>query len=109
MMEIYRLNNNWASVYSDQLKNVKRQSFLANLLLVIFHIIKYIFIVLLSLAILSLFINCIFKWRDILLFIRAILIKIRGRGEPINENNEDEDFSVGTQGKRRRRMQRLPD
>ena len=108
-MQVYRLNNNWAEVYTPSKMNIKKQSFLANLFLVVYHIFRYLFMVLFALAIFSLFINCVFKWKDVLKFIRSILIKLRGRGDPINSNDDDESFSVDHQGRRSRNIRRLPD
>ena len=88
-MQIYRLNNNWAEVYTGSNMTLKKQSFFSNLFLVIYHIFKYIFIVLCALSVFSIFINCIFKWKDVLRFIRGILIKLRGRGDPVNSNDDD--------------------
>ena len=88
-MLVYRLNNNWAEVYTESKMIVKKQSFFANLFLVTYHILKYVFMVLFALAIFSIFINCIFKWKDLLRFIRGILIKLRGRGDPINWSDDD--------------------
>ena len=107
-MEIYRLNNNWASVYTDQIKHIKKQSFLANLFLVIYHILKYIVLTLLGLAVFSLFVNCIFKWKDVLRYIRRILVKLRGRGVELDQADY-EDFNVDHRAGRSRRIQRLPD
>ena len=62
-----------------------QHSFLVNLLILIYHILKYVFLTLLGLAIVSLLINCLFKWKQVLLFVRGMLVRLRGRKDNITD------------------------
>ena len=109
--QIYRLKNQWSSVYTDYDSDLENKSFFIKLILFCYHIIKYVVFVIFCLAGLSLLINLCFKWREVLAFIRGIFLRMKkNRGTPITENEQDEDFRVSSYAKRARgrRMQRLP-
>lgn len=82
---------------------------MVNLFFVIYHLFKFIFLIILGLAALSLVINCLVKWRDVLLFIRGILVKISRRKKQVADEDEDTIGQVFERSGRGRRVHRLPD
>jgi hypothetical protein len=109
---VYRIKNTWSSVYTNfAVTSDSRPNFFVNLVLLVYHIFKYIFIVLLGLAILSLVVNCIVRRAELLGYFKGLLVKFRHRKGRQLSDHEEED-TVGKlyeSPSKRRKMQRLPD
>lgn len=76
---VHRLNNHWAVPYKEDKMDFSKKSFLSNMITFLYHIFLNLFYLLLGLGLISILINFLVKWSEVLRFLRGILLRIRRR------------------------------
>lgn len=73
----HRKNTQWDDLFLRDKVDLKKVGFLTGLFLILYHVIKYVIIAIFWLAVASLIINCIVKWRAVLAWLRDLLLRSR--------------------------------
>jgi hypothetical protein len=71
-MWFHRLNNQWADPYRVYKIDPNKKGFLANMFTLLFHIVLYMLYSILALAAISLGINCLIRWKEVLTYLKGI-------------------------------------
>ena len=75
-MWFHRLNNQWADPYRVYKIDLNKKGFLANMFTLLFHIVLYMIYSILVLAVLSLAINCLMRWREVVGYLKSIMNRV---------------------------------
>ena len=71
-MWFHRLNNQWADPYRAYKIDPNKKGFLVNMFTLLFHIVLYMIYSILALAAISLAINCLMRWKEVLAYLKSI-------------------------------------
>lgn len=93
-MWVHRLNNQWADPYRAYRIDTDKKGFMANMLTLLYHIFLYLLYGILFLAVLSLLVNCLLRWREVAAYVKAIASRVASRKKAVQSVGEEEEYFV---------------
>ena len=100
-----RKDNPWNDLYDSTVVNPEKVGYLYAIFILLYHILRQIFIVIFWLALFSLALNCLIHWKKVLQYFRDILVKRKeARRLAQHDDEHDEDYSM----KPTRQITKLP-
>ena len=89
-----RKDNQWNDLYDPSLIVPEKVGFFYSMLLLIYHILRGVFVVIFWLAGVSLLVNFLVHWRRVLGWFRELLLRRRAAKLPQQDIEDDEHYRV---------------